>query len=67
MKNFNWPLQRLLDVKGKQEHAMRAELAAITEQSAALRSRIMMEKNRPARSAGRTERAGASAADEAAA
>ncbi len=44
MKKFIWPLQRLLDVKGKQEHALRAELAALTEQSAALRSRIMMEK-----------------------
>jgi flagellar biosynthesis chaperone FliJ len=44
VQKFAWPLQRLLDVKTKQENAMRAELMALTEQSAALRSRIMMER-----------------------
>lgn len=44
MQRFVWPLQRLLDVKSKQEDALRADLMALTEQIAALRSRIMMEK-----------------------
>lgn len=44
MQKFAWPLQRLLDVKTKQENAMRSELMTLTEQSAALRSRIMMER-----------------------
>jgi flagellar biosynthesis chaperone FliJ len=43
VQKFTWPLQRLLDVKTKQENAMRAELVTLTEQNAALRSRIMME------------------------
>jgi len=44
VQKFVWPLQRLLDVKQKQENALRAELMTLTEQSAALRSRIMMER-----------------------
>ncbi|MCE5187426.1 MAG: hypothetical protein LLF76_15000 [Planctomycetaceae bacterium] len=44
MKKFIWPLQRLLDVKGKQENAMRSELMTLTEQCASLRSRMLMEK-----------------------
>jgi flagellar export protein FliJ len=44
VQKFIWPLQRLLDVKSKQEDALRTELMALTEQIASLRSRIMMEK-----------------------
>lgn len=44
MKKFVWRLQRLLDIKIKQEDAMRAELIAITERSVSVRSLIMMRK-----------------------
>ena len=44
MKKFRWRLQRLLDVRQKQEDAMRAELIGLTEQTATLRGRILMEK-----------------------
>jgi flagellar FliJ protein len=44
MKKFRWRLQRLLDVRQKQEDTLRAELTALTEQTAALRGRILMEK-----------------------
>ncbi len=44
MKRFVWRLQRLLDVKTKQEDAMRSELIAITEKAVALRSKIMLRK-----------------------
>ena len=44
MKKFIWPLQRLLDVKEKQEDAKRVELASLTQQAAAIRGRIMMLK-----------------------
>ena len=44
MKKFRWRLQRLLDVRQKQEEALRAELMSLTEESAALRGRILMEK-----------------------
>lgn len=44
MQKFVWPMQRLLDVKGKLENALKAELMTLSEQCAALRSRIMMEK-----------------------
>jgi len=44
MKTFKWRLQRLLDIREKQEESLRAELAALTEQTAALRGRILMEK-----------------------
>jgi flagellar export protein FliJ len=44
MKKFTWRLQRLLDVRQKQEDALRAELIGLVEQSAALRGRILMEK-----------------------
>lgn len=44
MKKFRWRLQRLLDVRQKQEDALRAELIGLTEQTAALRGRILMEK-----------------------
>jgi flagellar biosynthesis chaperone FliJ len=44
MQKFRWRLQRLLDVRQKQHEALRAELIALTEQAAALRGRILMEK-----------------------
>lgn len=44
MKKFKWRLQRLLDVRIKQEDALRSELTGLTEQTAALRGRILMEK-----------------------
>ncbi|MCK5172867.1 MAG: hypothetical protein KAR47_05715 [Planctomycetes bacterium] len=44
MKKFSWRLQRLLDIKIKQEEAIRMELVAVTEQAVGVRSRIMMEK-----------------------
>lgn len=44
MKKFIWPLQRLLDVKKKQEDATQTELVALLEQSTAIRGRIMMQK-----------------------
>ena len=44
MQKFIWPMQRLLEVKTKQENAMRADLMALGEHCAALRSRMMMEK-----------------------
>ena len=46
MKRFAWPLQRLLDVKKKQEDATQMELVALMEQSAAIRGRMMMQKMR---------------------
>ncbi len=44
MQRFKWRLQRLLDVRQKQEDALRAELMALTEQMTALRGRMLMEK-----------------------
>ena len=44
MKTVRWRLQRLLDVRQKQEDALRTELVGLTEQAAALRGRILMEK-----------------------
>lgn len=44
MKKFRWPLQRLLDVKEKQENFARIELVAITEQIVVIRGQIMMQK-----------------------
>ncbi len=44
MKKFVWRLQRLLDIRIKQEESIRAELVAITEQAVSLRGRIMMQK-----------------------
>ncbi|MBN1125635.1 MAG: hypothetical protein JXA82_11550 [Sedimentisphaerales bacterium] len=42
MRRFVWRLQRLLDTKGKQEDALRAELVAVTEQVVAVRGQIML-------------------------
>ncbi len=44
MKKFRWRLQRLLDIRQKQQESLRTELAALTEQAAGLRGRILMEK-----------------------
>ena len=44
MKKFKWRLQRLFDLKVKQEDVMRTELVSITEQAVALRGRIMLRK-----------------------
>jgi flagellar biosynthesis chaperone FliJ len=44
VKKFVWPYQRLLDIKEKQERAMRAEVVLLTEEAAAIRGRIMMLK-----------------------
>lgn len=44
MKRFEWRLQRLLDIKVKQEDAKRAELVSVTEQAVAMRGQIMMKK-----------------------
>ena len=44
MKKFIWPLQRLLDIKKKQEDFARMELVGITEQIVTIRGQIMMQK-----------------------
>ena len=44
MKKFRWRLQRLLDIRLKQEEALRTELMGLMEQTAALRGRILMER-----------------------
>ena len=44
MKKFIWRLQRLLDIKIKQEGAKRGELVAVTEQAVAVRSQIMVQR-----------------------
>lgn len=40
MKKFVWKFQALLDVKQKQENALRSEILALTEQAVALRGRM---------------------------
>ena len=45
MKKFIWPLQRLLDVKEKQEDFAKLELVAITERIVMIRGQIMMQKS----------------------
>lgn len=44
MKRFVWRLQRLLDIKIKQEYAKRGELVAVTERAVAVRSQIMVRR-----------------------
>ncbi len=44
MKKFIWPVQRLLDIKEKQEDFTRTELVTITEQIVIVRGQIMMQK-----------------------
>ncbi len=41
MKKFAWRLQRLLDIKLKQEDALRGELAALTEKQVSVRGLIL--------------------------
>ena len=42
MKKFRWRLQRVLDLKSRQEEVLRADLITLMEKTAALRGRIMM-------------------------
>jgi hypothetical protein len=44
VKKFIWPLQRLLDIKVKQEDFARIELVTITEKIVIIRGQIMMQK-----------------------
>jgi len=44
VKKFVWRLQRLLEIKQKQEQVLRGELVALTEQTVAIRGRIMVLK-----------------------
>jgi flagellar export protein FliJ len=44
VKKFVWRLQRLLDIKIKQEKALRVELVAVTEQAVAVKSQILLKK-----------------------
>lgn len=44
MKKFAWRLQRLLDIKIKQEKALRAELVAVTEQAVAVKGQIVLKR-----------------------
>ncbi len=44
MLKFEWRLQKLLDLKIKQEQSLRTELIAVTEQAVALRGQILMER-----------------------
>lgn len=44
MLKFEWRLQKLLDLKNKQEDALRAELITVTEQAVGLRGQILMER-----------------------
>ncbi len=44
MRRFEWRLQKLLDLKLKQEQTLRTELIAVTEQAVALRGQILMER-----------------------
>jgi len=44
VKRFVWRLQRLLDIKIKQEDVMRSELVAVTERAVAVRSQIMVRR-----------------------
>jgi flagellar FliJ protein len=44
MKRFVWRLQRLLDIKTKQEQKMRSELLELTEKLAEARSRLLIQQ-----------------------
>jgi len=44
MKRFKWRLQRVLDVRQKEEQVKRAELFAITEQLSQTRGELFMQK-----------------------
>ena len=44
MKRFAWRLQRLLDIKAKEEQIKRAELLGVTEKLAQTRGGLAMQK-----------------------
>ena len=44
VKRFAWRLQRLLDIKIKEEDVKRSELITVTEQAVAVRGQIMLGK-----------------------
>ncbi len=44
MKRFAWRLQRVLDIKGKEEQTKRVELLEITEKLAQVRGELLMQK-----------------------
>ena len=44
MKRFAWRLQRLLDIKIKEEDVKRSELITVTEKAVAVRGQIMLSK-----------------------
>jgi len=44
MKRFVWRLQRVLDIKIKEEEVKRAELIKVTERLAATRGELLMQK-----------------------
>ena len=44
MKRFAWRLQRVLDIKGKEEQIKRAELLGVTEKLAQTRGGLAMQK-----------------------
>jgi len=44
LKKFVWRLQKLLDIKIKQEDVLRRELVAITQQAVSIRGQIMMQR-----------------------
>jgi flagellar FliJ protein len=44
VKKFVWRLQRLLDIKIKQENFLRTELVAVTEQAVAVKGQIVLKK-----------------------
>jgi len=45
MKRFVWRLQRVLDIKTKEEQAKRAELLALTEKLAEARGELLTQQN----------------------
>jgi flagellar FliJ protein len=44
MRKFEWRLQRVLDIKKKEEQAKRAELLEITEKLASVRGELILQK-----------------------
>lgn len=44
MRRFIWRLQRLLDIKIKQEEVKRGELISVTQQAATVRGQLMMQR-----------------------
>jgi len=44
MRKFEWRLQRVLDIKKKEEQSRRAELLELTEKLAATRSELLFQK-----------------------